>query len=110
MVVPASALAVAPADRAALEARWLDVTRRLLPALAAERGWPIRADHCFQRVLLDAAFGDRWYDHVPGRPAYRTMPEDRLARAVALAQAVADGTLALEPLNVASLGYRCKLR
>ena len=41
-------------DRGALEARWLDLTRRTLPGLSAERRWPVRFDHCFQRILLDA--------------------------------------------------------
>lgn len=110
MVVPASAVGITPVLRAALEARWLELTRRILPGLAAERGWPIGADHCFQRVLLDATFGGVWYDHVPTRPAYRIMPIDVLVRAVELAEAVATRTIALEPLNRASLGYRRKLR
>jgi len=81
-----------------------------LPGLAAERGWPICADHCFQRVLLDATFGGVWYDHVPTRPAYRTMPIEALVRAVQLAEAVVARTIALEPLNRASLDRRRKLR
>ena len=94
------------ARRAALEARWLDLTRRVLPALAVERGWPIRKDHCFQRVLLDNTFGGRWYDHVPGRPAYRALTDDALTRAVELGEFVAEGQRALEPLNEASLAWR----
>lgn len=66
-MVPASRLGLA--ERAALEARWLDLTRRVLPGLAVERGWPIRVDHCFQRALLDAVFEDVWYAHVSARPA-----------------------------------------
>lgn len=29
------------------EAEWLRLTREVLPALARERGWPVRLDHCF---------------------------------------------------------------
>ena len=29
-------------------------------------GWPIRLDHCFDRVVLDNLFEDEWYDHVDG--------------------------------------------
>jgi len=46
-----------PVDRAALEAEWLVLTRASLPALAIERHWPVSADHCFQRILLDNAVG-----------------------------------------------------
>lgn len=78
-------------DRAALESRWLHLTRDTLPALARERGWPVHADHCFQRILLDAACGGRWYDHVAGRPAYAHADVAILAAAVALADRAAAG-------------------
>lgn len=93
-------------DRPALEARWLVLTRERLPALAAARGWPVRADHCFQRILLDHAAGGRWYDHVAGRPAYRHIGADGLARAVALGEAVAAGEADLPALNDRSLAWR----
>lgn len=93
-------------NRAALEARWLDLTRRALPAEAALRGWPIRADHCFQRVLLDAACGGVWYDRIAGRPAYAHAPAPLLAEAVRLAEAVLAGETALRPLNARSLAWR----
>lgn len=95
-------------DRAALEARWLRLTRVDLPALADVRGWPVRLDHCFQRILLDAACGGRWYDHIARRPAYAHAPDAVLARAVALGQAVAAGSADLRALNAQSLGWRGK--
>ncbi len=95
-------------DRAALETRWLQLTRATLPALATARGWPVRHDHCFQRILLDNACGGRWYDFVTGRPAYAHAPEDLLARAVALGEACADGTADLVELNRRSLNWRGK--
>ena len=95
--------------RAALEARWLDLTRRDLPA-ARRPGWPVRHDHCFQRILLDAACGGVWYDAIPGRPAYRHAPEPLLRRAVALGEEVLAGAADLGALNARSLGWREEAR
>ena len=89
-----------------LEARWLDLTRVTLPGLASARCWPVRYDHCFQRILLDNAFGGVWYDHVAKRPAYAHAPAEALARAVALGEACADGTADLVLLNRRSLMWR----
>ena len=93
-------------DRAALEAEWLELTRVVLPNLAAGRGWPIRADHCFQRVLLDAAVGGVWYDAVARRPAYRFIALDLLRNAVELGRGVASGTEDVTALNRRSLAWR----
>jgi len=95
--------------RAVLEARWLELTRRTLPGLAAKRGFPVRHDHCFQRILLDAACEGAWYDHVTGRPAYRAIDTARLERATELAQAVVEGEADLAALNHQSLRWRGKL-
>lgn len=95
--------------RAELEARWLDLTRNVLPGLAAARGWPVRNDHCFQRILLDAVCGGRWYDHVPGRPAYRAIDEARLTGAIRLAEQVARDEADLPALNAQSLAWRGKV-
>ena len=94
--------------RAALEARWLDLTRRALPAVAGGRGWPISLDHCFQRILLDHAAGGRWYDAIPGRPAYRHADAALLARAVALGEAALAGAADMHALNRRSLAWRGK--
>lgn len=93
-------------DRPALEARWLVLTRETLPSLAVARRWPVSADHCFQRILLDHAVGGCWYDHVAARPAYRHLDDERLARAVALGDAVAAGDADLATLNAQSLRWR----
>ncbi|MEE4351004.1 MAG: GCN5-related N-acetyltransferase [Pacificimonas sp.] len=89
-----------------LEQDWLRLTRDVLPGLAAVRGWPIRFDHCFQRVALDAVFGGVWYDHVKERPAYRSIPTDRQAEAVSIAKGFAAGTLDLPAYNARSLAWR----
>ena len=95
-------------DRPALEAEWLDLTRRALPAVAGERGWPIRFDHCFMRVLLDHAHGGVWMDHVAKRPAYKHVDDAALARAVAAGRAVLSGEADLAALNRQSLDWRGK--
>ncbi|WP_419808846.1 GCN5-related N-acetyltransferase [Sphingomonas sp.] len=91
-----------------LEARWLTLTRRTLPPLAVARGWPVSADHCFQRILLDHAVGGCWYAQVERRPAYRHLDTARLAAAVALGDAVAAGEADLAALNRQSLAWRGK--
>ncbi|MEH3041431.1 MAG: GCN5-related N-acetyltransferase [Sphingomonas paucimobilis] len=95
-------------DRQALEARWLDLTRRELPSVARARGWPVVADHCFQRILLDNAFDGVWYDHVAGRPAYAHADPAALARAVALGEAALAGDADLVDLDRRSLHWRGK--
>ena len=93
-----------------LEARWLHLTRVLLPDAAEARAWPVRLDHCFQRILLDNVFEGRWYDHVPRRPAYRHCDEAALVRAITLAETVLAGAADLHELNRRSLGWRGRSR
>lgn len=93
-----------------LEARWLHLTRVLLPNAAETRDWPVHLDHCFQRILLDNVFQGRWYDHVPRRPAYRYCDEAALVRAVELGEAVLAGAADLHQLDRRSLKWRGKSR
>jgi len=93
-------------DRADLEQRWLRLTRFDLPRVAAERNWPLRNDHCFQRVLLDGACEGCWYEHIPARPAYRHAPDDLLVRALGLGEALLAGELDLREMNRRSLEWR----
>lgn len=95
--------------RAALEQRWLTLTRETMPALAAARGWPVRNDHCFQRILLDAAVGGVWYDAIPKRPAYAHADAALLSRAIDLGEAVIAGKADLSMLNRQSLMWRGKI-
>ena len=97
-------------SRAELEQRWLHLTRIALPAVAAERAWPLTHDHCFQRVLLDGACEGCWYQHVAGRPAYRHAPEPLLARAVDLGEQLLAGASDLGEMNRRSLAWRGRLR
>ena len=70
--------------------------------------WPIRNDHCFQRVLLDNACGGTWYSYISKRPAYRRADMATLERAIRLGEAVLAGSADLSELNVRSLTYRGK--
>ncbi|MBJ6121346.1 GCN5-related N-acetyltransferase [Sphingomonas mollis] len=94
--------------RAALEAEWLHLTRVELPALAVTRRWPVRADHCFQRILLDNACGGCWYDHIVRRPAYAHAPADMLAHAITIGRAAIAGQADMDDLNRRSLAWRGK--
>ena len=93
-----------------MERRWLHLTRVELPGHADERGWPLRFDHCFQRVLLDAACGCCWYERIERRPAYRHAPDALLARAVELGEELLAGREDLSALNRQSLAWRGRLR
>lgn len=96
-------------DRAALEARWLHLTNDALPAAAGE-DWPVRFNHCFQRILLDHAAGGVWYDAIPGRPAYAHAGTALLAHAITTGEAVLDGSADLHALNERSLEWRRRRR
>ena len=90
-------------------ATYLHLTREVLPALArtAGRDWPVREDHCFQRIVLDTICGGTWYAHID-RPAYKHLSPDQAKRAVALCQAIAAGRADLRQLNRQSLIWRGK--
>jgi hypothetical protein len=99
--------------RAKAEARWLRLTRETLPAMArhrrdGEQPWPVSADHCFMRIILDAVHGRRWDDAIKARPAYRHMDTTRLEAAIALAEQVVAGEADLWALNAQSLRWRGK--
>jgi hypothetical protein len=96
-----------PEDLAGV-ARFKQLTELELPALAVQGRWPIRFDHCFKRVCLDWAFGGVWYEHLP-RPAERHLSGEPLRRAVACAEELAAGGVALvRERDAASLQWRGK--
>ena len=98
------------AGEAELRTRWRALVERRLPEAARHRpDWPVRLDHCFARILLDNAFERPWCEAVPP-PAWRETPEDTLARAVALGEAVLAGEADLAALNRRSLQLRGKAR
>lgn len=93
-------------SRKAAELCWLELTREALPEAAIGRSWPVRADHCFQRIFLDHACAGVWYDHIQGRPAYACADRRCLDRAIAIAEAVLAGEADLDALNRQSLAWR----
>lgn len=92
-----------------LQTRWFALTRDEMPAVAEARGWPVRFDHCFQRILLDNAVGAPWRESITP-PAYRGASDAVLARAVALGEAALAGEADLAALNRRSLALRGKLK
>lgn len=98
-----------PMTREQMLARWLDLTRRVLPAMAQAARWPIRFDHCFMRVCLDHAIGQPWHERVR-RPAIRHLADDQLHAAIAIAERIAAEPSLLPGLNEQSLAWRRRTR
>ena len=94
-----------------LIAEYLHLTKEVLPALARteRKDWPVREDHCFQRIVLDAVCGGVWYEHLD-RPAYKNLSPQQAEQTVALCQDIAAGKADLAQLNRQSLMWRGKLR
>ena len=95
------------ADRADLVERWFVLTREAMPAAAPLRGWPVRLDHCFQRILLDHAAGGPWRTRIAA-PAWRHASDGQLEYAIALGQAALAGEADLAALDRQSLRWRRK--
>ena len=93
-----------PTRRALLD-RWATLTGQVLPGMAAEQRWPIRLDHCFMRVCLDAAVGAPWPTAV-ARPAVRHLTDAQLAAAVAIAEDLVAHPERLPGLDAQSLAWR----
>lgn len=94
---------------AALVENYLHLTRTVMPALAktSNSDWPVRNDHCFQRIVLDTIFGGVWYDHL-ARPAYRHFSQAQAEQAVRLCEQIIAGKADLHTLNNQSLVWRGK--
>ena len=90
---------------------YIEMTKETMPQLAntTNKNWPVRNDHCFQRIILDTLFGGIWYDHLP-RPAYKHLSHEQALQAVNLCNDIIAGTVDLVALNRQSLLWRGKLR
>ena len=88
---------------------YMHLTKAVLPSIArsGERDWPVREDHCFQRIVLDHVCGGVWYEHL-GRPAYKHLTSDQAQRAVELCQDIVKGRVDLQQMNQQSLIWRGK--
>lgn len=98
-------------SHAALVEEYLRLTKVDLPQRAAVERFPIRFDHCFQRVALDNAFSGCWYDFLDRKkgPAIKQIDTQTLARAVAACRRMtSEGSEAVRELDAASLRWRGK--
>ena len=88
---------------------YLQLTREILPSLAlsSRKDWPVREDHCFQRIVLDTICNGVWSAHLD-RPAYKHLTQDQAQQAVALCHEIVDGRADLRQLNNKSLFWRGK--
>lgn len=89
--------------------RYRALTMQILPRLAQDtkQHWPVREDHCFQRIVLDTICRGVWYDHIQ-KPAYKYMTEQQAQNAVTLCEGIIEGTIDLGRLNAQSLAWRGK--
>ena len=114
---PAPAPGVGPSasssghDREELLARYRELVLHELPRRARAGRWVVTNDHCFGRIVLDHAVGGCWYDVLDRRrsPAFAQLDDDRLARAVALAERMLlEGDPLVRDLDARSLRWRGK--
>jgi hypothetical protein len=80
-----------------------------LPARARREGWPVTADHCSGRIVLDHAVGGRWYGVLDRRrsPAFAQPDDDQLRAAVEPAGRIAAaGVPLLRELDAQRLARR----
>ena len=96
-------------EKGYLIATYMHLTKQVLPSISRcdRTDWPVREDHCFQRIVLDHVCGGVWYEHL-GRPAYKHLTDKQAQRAVELCQDIAEGRSDLQQLNQQSLIWRGK--
>ena len=97
-----------------LVAEYLTLTQDTMPLLAIQkqntRGvkpWPVKHDHCFQRIVLDNICGDAWCSVIK-TPAYKHLNTEQATAAVALCHQIINEDVALSMLNTRSLNWRKK--
>lgn len=72
-----------------LRTRYLKLTNQVLPELARQRQFPVKYNHCFQRIVLDNLFGCCWYEALDRKDtAYKQLTEEQLERAIAIAESM----------------------
>ena len=94
-----------------LRNQYLELTNHVLPELAIAKKFPVRFNHCFQRIILDNLFDRCWYEVLDRNrtPAYKQLTEAQLEQAIALAnQMIIQPTAYLHQLNQNSLNWRGK--
>lgn len=96
-----------------LHEEYLHLTNEVLPSLAKQRKFPVRFNHCFQRIILDNLFGCCWYDALDKRKgaAYKQLNKNQLEAAIYLAKKIiSQPDTYIEELNNNSLRWRGKLK
>jgi hypothetical protein len=94
-----------------LRTQYLELTNQILPRLATSRHFPVRYNHCFQRIILDNLFDRCWYEVLERNqePAYKQLTEDQLEQAIVLANnMIHQPNSYLQKLNQNSLNWRGK--
>jgi hypothetical protein len=94
-----------------LQEQYLELTNDVLPKLAISRKFPVRYNHCFQRIILDNLFGCCWYEVLERgqKPAYKQLSAEQMEEAIALARRIIDRPDSyLYELNRNSLSWRKK--
>lgn len=97
--------------REELLARYRELVLHELPRRARAGRWVVTADHCFGRIVLDAAVGGCWYDVLDRRrsPAFAQLDDAQLAAAVDLAERmVVEGDPLVREADARSLAWRGK--
>lgn len=94
-----------------LVSQYMVLTKSVMPKLArtTHSHWPVRNDHCFQRIVLDTVCGGVWYDHL-NRPAYKNLTRQQAEQAVRLCDQIIAGDADLVALIAQSLAWRGKGR
>ena len=89
--------------------RYIELTKEVMPKMASEKEfqWPVKYDHCFQRIVLDTICNGSWYDHLE-RPAHKHLSRNQALKAVQLCEDIIAGRADLIVLNRQSLLWRNK--
>jgi hypothetical protein len=89
--------------------QYLIMTREVMPKMSREatNKWPVKNDHCFQRIVLDSVCRGVWYESIE-RPAYKHLNYAQAKLAVKLCDEIIAGEVDLSELNIQSLIWRGK--
>ena len=85
------------------------MTKEVLPMMTSDTKlkWPVKYDHCFQRIVLDNICNGCWYDFL-NRPAYKNLSNSQALKAIKLCEDIISGEADLHTLNRKSLKWRRK--
>ncbi|MFT7105740.1 MAG: hypothetical protein ACJAVT_000255 [Yoonia sp.] len=89
--------------------RYLVLTEEVMAKIArtSDIRWPVRYDHCFQRIVLNTVWNGVWYEHL-ARPAYKHLSSEQPVRAGQLCKDIMAIRADLRVLYSQSLNWRSK--